>query len=226
MLSTGASIAYLVLVCGVLPLLAWMSKRVIDRGAAVAKLPLYLEALALQLLLLAISYGVATIARIGLFRGTVVRVSDVLLGGSILGLALLAMAVGWRFAGAEARNRVAILVPTNQTEKTLWVGVSFVAGVSEEIAFRGVLPAVLYRMTGSFWAAIVVSTIAFALAHLVQGWTSALLVGLFGLLFHALVWATGGLWVAIAVHVLYDVIAGLTIGRLLSIHAETADAGV
>jgi len=37
---------------------------------------------------------------------------------------------------------------------------------------------------------------------------------LFALGFHALVWLSGSLYVAMVVHIAYDIIAGLTYGRL------------
>lgn len=224
MLASAVSIAYLILVCAVLPLLAWASKRKIDQGLVIPRLPLYFEALILQTLLLGISYGVASLSGITLFRRTDIAIADVLLVFAVLGLALTAMIVGWRVARPEARRRVSILIPTSGAERALWIVVSVAAGISEEIAFRGVLPRILERMTGSLWIAFVISATAFALAHLLQGWTSAIFVGIFGLVLHLLVWTTGALWTAITVHVLYDIVAGLTLGKLVSPQPEVVDA--
>lgn len=226
MLATALSIAYLVLVCAVLPVLAWASKRKIDQGLVIPRVPLYLEALILQTLLLGISWGVATAAGITLFRFEPVEVADVLLVFAVLGLALTAMVAGWRVAKPEARRRLSILIPANASERGFWIVLSLAAGISEEVAFRGVLPAILEGMTGSLWFAFLLSATAFALAHLLQGWTSALFVGIFGLVFHLLVWTTGALWTAIAVHVLYDVVAGLTLSRLVTPESEALDAEV
>ena len=89
------------------------------------------------------------------------------------------------------------------------------------------LPVLLTRQTRSFALAIAISAIAFALAHLLQGWAATGFVGLFGLVFHGLVWITGGLWTAIAVHILYDIITGFTLARVIAPpRAEVADAGV
>ena len=226
MLGSAVSIAYLILVCAVLPLLAWASKRKIDQGFVIPRLPLYFEALILQTLLLGISYGVATLAGITLFRRTGVEIADVLLVFAVLALALMAMIAGWRVAKPDARRRVSILIPATRTERAFWIILSVAAGVSEEVAFRGVLPRILERMTGSLWIAFLVSATAFALAHLLQGWTSALFVGIFGLIFHLLVWTTGALWTAIVVHVLYDIVAGLTLGKTVTPEPEVLDADV
>ena len=47
-----------------------------------------------------------------------------------------------------------------------------------------------------------------------QGWKSAAIIAVFALGFQTIVWLSGSLYVAMAVHVLYDITAGLTYGRL------------
>jgi hypothetical protein len=225
-MSSALSLAYIALICAGLPLLAWFSKKKLDEGLVVPRLPLYAEAFFLQSLLLLISYGVASVARVRLFRVPRFDATAVLLGSGVLALALVAMGIGWRLASSHARRRLRMLVPTNASERAAWLGVSAVAGISEEVAFRGILPALLARQTGSFALAVAISAVAFALAHLLQGWGATLFVGIFGLIFHGLVWITGGLWTAIAVHILYDWIAGVTLARMLSPHEEIADAQV
>ncbi len=220
------SLAYIALICGGLPLLAWFSKKKLDEGLVAPRLPLYAEALFLQSLLLLISYGVASAARVRLFRPPQLDATALLLGGGVLALALVSMTIGWRFASPLSRRRLGMLVPANAPERAIWLVVSAAAGISEEVAFRGILPVLLTRQTRSFAAAIAISTIAFALAHLLQGWSATLFVGIFGLIFHGLVWITGGLWTAIAVHILYDAIAGLTLARMFAPRAEVADAQV
>jgi membrane protease YdiL (CAAX protease family) len=219
------ALAYIVLVCVGLPLLAWFSKKKLDEGLVVPRLPLYAEALFLQLLLLLISYGVAAVLRVRLFRAPRLDATALVLGAALLGLALGAMAIGLRLASDSSRRRLRMLVPQSATERVSWLAVSAAAGVSEEVAFRGILPVLLTRLTGSVAIAVAISALAFALAHLLQGWSATLFVGIFGLAFHGLVWITGGLWTAIAVHILYDWIAGLALARVLSA-GEAAHAGV
>jgi hypothetical protein len=49
---------------------------------------------------------------------------------------------------------------------------------------------------------------------MIQGWRSAAVILVFALGFHALVWLSGSLYVAMAVHIAYDVTAGISYGRL------------
>jgi membrane protease YdiL (CAAX protease family) len=225
-MSSAVSIAYIALICAGLPLLAWFSKKKLDEGLVIPRLPLYGEAFFRQILLLLISYGVASATGVPLFRAPRFDPAALLLGAGVLALALVAMGIGWRFASLHARRRLRMLVPATPAERAAWLGVSSVAGISEEIAFRGILPVLLARQTGSLAAAVAISAIAFALAHLLQGWGATVFVGIFGLIFHGLVWITGGLWIAIAVHILYDWIAGLTLARMLAPREEVADAQV
>lgn len=81
---------------------------------------------------------------------------------------------------------------------------------------------ILNRLLRNWWAAALISSLLFALAHLLQGWRSAGVVGVFGFLFHLLVVATGGLYYAILVHFAYDLTAGWRLGRVASQPAETA----
>ncbi|MGH9458981.1 MAG: CPBP family intramembrane glutamic endopeptidase [Thermoanaerobaculia bacterium] len=222
----AVAIAYALLLCGILPLLAWISKRKLDEGIDLPRMALYAEAFVLQALLLGLSYGTARVLDTPIRGGALLDPPALLVGAATLALALAAMAIGWKIAGAKSADRLRLLVPRRGSERLAWLGVSIAAGVSEEVAFRGVLPIALHRITGTMWVAIAISAAAFAMAHLVQGWWAALFVGLFGLVFHGVVWLTGGLWIAIAVHVLYDIIVGLTMGKLLAEPAEALDAQV
>ena len=70
-------------------------------------------------------------------------------------------------------------------------------------------------VTGSYWLGAVLSAISFGLAHFIQGWKSAVVITVFATGFQLVVWASGGsLLIAMAVHVAYDITAGLSYGRL------------
>jgi membrane protease YdiL (CAAX protease family) len=135
------------------------------------------------------------------------------------GIAMYAMAVTlmrprWRRA-VERRARVVYLfMPENTTERVWWIAVSILAGLGEEITWRGAQTALLAAVTGSYVVAVALSALSFAIAHFVQGWRSSLVIVGFALGFHGLVWLSGSLYVAMAVHIAYDITAGLTYGKL------------
>lgn len=219
---TPSAIAFLIVTGVVIPALAYTSKRHLDRGIVVPRLPFYAEAITLHLLLLAGSFYVATQNRIILFRLFRPVATDALLALGLLGTALATAWIGWRRADQPTRRRVSMIVPVTIQERIAWIGVSLAASVAEEIAYRGVMVTILNRLLRNWWAAALISSLLFALAHLLQGWRSVGVVGVFGFLFHLLVVATGGLYYAILVHFAYDLTAGWRLGRVASQPAETA----
>jgi membrane protease YdiL (CAAX protease family) len=86
--------------------------------------------------------------------------------------------------------------------------------VGEEITWRGVQTALLAILTGNLWIAAILSAASFGLSHIIQGWRSVAVVVVFALCFQTLVWLAGSLYVAMAVHIAYDITAGITYGRL------------
>jgi membrane protease YdiL (CAAX protease family) len=71
--------------------------------------------------------------------------------------------------------------------------------------------------------AALVSALSFGAAPMMQGWRSSAFIVLFGLNFQAVVWLSGSLYVAVAVHVAYDITVGLAYTRRvreLGVHPE------
>jgi membrane protease YdiL (CAAX protease family) len=95
----------------------------------------------------------------------------------------------------------------------LWVAWAFivmsalVAGICEEIGFRGYMQVPLEKRYG-FRAAILVTSLMFLLLHLNQAWAPSLLLHIFalGALLGILAYATGSLIPGIIAHVIMDVV--------------------
>ncbi|HUP64350.1 MAG TPA: CPBP family intramembrane glutamic endopeptidase [Thermoanaerobaculia bacterium] len=225
MLAPALAVAYGILLCAVLPVLAWQSKRKLDQGLRIPRMALYAEALVLQFLLLGLTWGVARANGLPLVDVPDLSSGDLLLGIAVLGIALGAALVGWRRAGEASKDRLRMMLPATTAERVVWVAVSLTAGISEEVAFRGLLPTLIQRWSGSIVLAVVISVIAFSLSHLLQGWSSALFVGFFAAVFHGVVIVTGSLWIAIAIHVLYDLIAGVMLQRIVADRPSGDGAG-
>lgn len=99
------------------------------------------------------------------------------------------------------------MVAQTPREWSIKIGLAIMAGLAEELAYRGVGMQILWYMTDNPWLSALILSAAFAMAHVVQGAKSTLLIGLIALLIHGLVFATENLWSAIAVHAFYDLIA-------------------
>jgi membrane protease YdiL (CAAX protease family) len=162
-----------------------------------------------------VSVLVARVEWIDLFAFDAAKLPQGLAAGAVMyGVVVLFMRPRWRRA-VERRDRVVhLFMPDNARERAWWIGVSVLAGIGEEITWRGVQTALLGALTGSYLAGAIVSAVSFGVAHYIQGWRSAAIITLFALCFQAVVWISGSLYIAMAVHVAYDITAGLSYGRL------------
>lgn len=114
----------------------------------------------------------------------------------------------WRKAVEKRERRVYLFMSGEGKDKVLWVVISLLAGIGEEITYRGVMFVLLWRLTGSALAAALIAAAIFGISHYVQGWKSAVLIGGFALVFHGLYWISGSLLAPMIVHFIYDVTAG------------------
>ena len=198
-------------------LLPWLAVRSRSRMAGRPLPPLrrHLPGVVVQLTVLAgLSLLVARVEWIPLFPGKAPPAWTVVLGIVLAFLAAAAMYPRWR-SNVRERKRIAFLfMPRDGRERAWWIAVSCAAGVSEEISWRGVQWILLTRLIGNAWVAAGLCTVMFAAAHAVQGTRSMTGIVAFGAAFHALVALSGSLYVAMAAHALYDVLAGLGYGRL------------
>jgi hypothetical protein len=161
-----------------------------------------------------LSLWIGRLQWIDLFPRRVPSLWSILAGVGLLALFVAFMRPRWRRA-VERKNRVVhLFMPDNATERAWWIAVSVLAGVGEEITWRGVQTVLLDSLIGNYALAVLVCAAMFGAAHYTQGWKSALIIAFFSLGFGGLVWLSGSLYVAMAVHVAYDIAAGLTYGKL------------
>ena len=210
-----SAIIYLLLIGLVVPILALLGKRALDRGVIVARIPFYIESALVQMVLFVIAALVAHRNRIDLRPALSLSPEDAFLGMGVLLLAIASMRLAWPGAGLETRQRLSHIVPHTTKERVYWIFLSAAAGIGEETAYRGALFAIIRALTGRWFVSALIASMIFGLAHLVQGWKNSAYVSLFGFVFHLLAAATGALYVGMAVHFLYDVVAGFWIARLL-----------
>jgi len=118
----------------------------------------------------------------------------------------------WRKAVEERKRRVYLFMARDNRERALWVVISLLAGVGEEITYRGVMFVLLWRVTGHEWLAALASAVVFGVSHYLQGWKSVALIAAFALIFQAIYFLSGSLLLPMAMHFLYDVTAGFVYG--------------
>lgn len=105
------------------------------------------------------------------------------------------------------------IAPRTRREWSLWIACVAMASVAEEAAYRGVGMSILWFSLGSPWPAALLCALAFALAHMGQGRASVVVIFAVALVMHALVAVTGTLVLAMIVHLIFDLVAGITIAR-------------
>jgi membrane protease YdiL (CAAX protease family) len=180
-----------------------------------ARLVHFRSTTATQLAFLTLSLLVARVQYLALLSPGVPRLGPGLLAGvAMYAAAVLFMRPRWRRAVLRRARVVHLFMPENATERAWWLVVSVLAGVGEEITWRGVQTALLVPVTGSYGLAAVLSAVSFGVAHATQGWRSSAVIVGFGLGFQAVVAVSGSLYIAMAVHVAYDITAGLAYGKL------------
>jgi len=120
----------------------------------------------------------------------------------------------WRWKPVEERGRNLWLFPRSARDLGRWALIALIAGILEEIVYRGVMLQLLQRLLGSWWPAMLVCVAVFSLSHFVQGWRAMLVIVAFAAASHGIVLATGDLYTAMFVHVVYDFLAGVMVLRL------------
>ncbi|MGH7562618.1 MAG: CPBP family glutamic-type intramembrane protease [Gemmatimonadales bacterium] len=206
--------AHLLVFALLLPLAAMRTRHRLRHLDLPSRRAHFLGVLAQQLLFLLASLWVAAREGILLFPRFAPSAGNLILGAAVTTALVLTLRGEWR-RSVEARTRAAYLfMPWDAAERGLWLSVAAAAAVAEEVTYRAVAVTLFGRLVGSPVLAVTLAAAAFGFAHGVQGPRSA--IGAVGaaLIFHGLVFLTGGLYVAIAVHFAYDLIAGLCYARL------------
>lgn len=194
----------------------WAVLRNRDTALAMASVPLsrrFYAMLLPQIILGALAIVTGLVEGVELFPRRAPTLLSWLGALAFLGVTLVLVRPHWRRSVEEDKPAWRLFAPTSRREKRMWIALSLSAGVGEELVWRGVLPALIGEALGSFAAGIALSVVSFALAHAIQGLRSVLAIAAIALAFHALVFVSGSLYVAMATHFAYDVAAGFTYAR-------------
>lgn len=233
------SLAFLVWLIILLPWMAWRSAakfraaRTAADGQSPPSAPLpsrmhiWAGTLFLQVLLLAFAWMAARTFDYSIFSWPGFRARDAAAAaGAFVACMILRQIVRMIRNEQERRNlSVYAISPRTAKERQLRTLTVLITAIAEEAAYRGVAVQILWYMFGSIWPAVTIASIAFSLAHAMQGFKSMLIILGFALVAHALVQFTGTLVYAIIVHVAYDLVAGVLISRDVSAMERPAAIG-
>lgn len=101
-----------------------------------------------------------------------------------------------------------LILPQGGREMWLWVGLSFTAGICEEALYRGYLQRQLIAFTKNVPAGIILSAVAFGLAHSYQGWPMALQIGLLGAIAGTIAYRCKSVRPGMIEHFMQDMLGG------------------
>lgn len=222
MLAPILTLVFLGVLAVILPWMAWASRQQLTLLRSVPKPAFYTQAILVQLLLGGFSMLVAYANKFELafFGPGANQQNELIVAIVITASALLLLMVGLRYADAEQRRLYRIMTPVTFSEKIFWTVLTLVVAFAEEITYRSVLPQILQLAIPEPLVVVIVSSLLFGAAHLLQGVSAAVTATFIGLALHTLVLTGGRLNSAIAVHFLYDVVAGFYIGQRLAREAE------
>lgn len=151
---------------------------------------------------------------IDLFTHGALPAKALLLAAAIVIIALATLPLRWRMISNEHKRLLMVTRPREPRDLVWWFAISLAAGISEELVYRGVMPAVLLPYTRNWWAAIAIAVVIFTVSHVNQGWPGMITVAAIAFCLHILVWFTGALFLGMAAHFVYDFMAGIVYLRL------------
>lgn len=210
-----AGVMYLILVGVWVPVLALKSAHRLRGGAPlpISRTRMFIQTSGFLLFLSVMAWLTALREWINLTSLPHDDVRAMLYAALFLIALVLTLRLRWAARPLAERARLYSILPHDGRELGVYLIVCLIAGVGEEVIYRGVLATLLQRLTNSFIAAVLIASFIFAISHAIQGWRAALSIFFLAIAAHALVAATGSLLPMMIVHAAYDAFAGLIIPR-------------
>jgi membrane protease YdiL (CAAX protease family) len=136
-------------------------------------------------------------------------VSALILAGIKLALGLATLDVNQ--SAEQVKKAVGSITPRTLTELGVFVLLAVVAGIVEEIIFRGYLQRQIGAITGNVYAGLVIAAIIFGAGHGYQGTRFMILIAIYGALFGTLVLLRKSLRPGMMAHAWQDAFSGILI---------------
>ena len=208
------TVRFVLIVCAIAALGILQTHRTAP-STAVSHIPLYASLAILQLLFVWFvrlgvrAYGRSILDLLGKrWRSSLDVGRDFALAAALIAILLGFSKLVQHFLGPSSA-KVAFLLPHGPLESVLWLGVAAIAGISEEIVYRGYLQPQLRALSGNLALAIGLQAIIFAIGHLYQGWKPAIITGIYGMAFGILAAWRKSIIPGMIAHSIIDIIGGL-----------------
>jgi membrane protease YdiL (CAAX protease family) len=225
------SLLFLIIVAAGLPFLSAMSYKNIktleeEQGSVkLAKTPIYIQSMVMQLGLFALAYYAAKLEEINIAIMSRFTAASIAAG---IGFIILALGIAWasqKYSKEKDESTLHHLLPDTNLDRLLWILACAVAAFCEEYVYRGTLfQLMLLNVNGIWIAAALLSCIVFAFGHGTQGQRAILQIIPFALGFHALVYVSGGLLLPMIAHFFYNILVELFFGRKIKEDAAPSNS--
>jgi membrane protease YdiL (CAAX protease family) len=118
----------------------------------------------------------------------------------------------------QAQKAVFALAPRSAWEAVLWIALSIVAGLVEEVVFRGYLLQQFASLSGRLWVGVLVSSLLFGAGHGYEGIGSMIVIVAYGAMFCALALQRKSLRAGMMAHAWHDSITGIALAIVQHLH--------
>lgn len=109
----------------------------------------------------------------------------------------------------DLKQRLSGLIPRSGIEVTIWISLSVIAGLVEEILFRGYLQKQIGVLSGNAYAGVIGSALIFGAGHGYEGTKNMIRIAVFGALFGVLAVWRKSLRPGMIAHAWQDTFAGV-----------------
>lgn len=147
---------------------------------------------------------------------------QLLLGLVWVAVMLVTVAAGARRYDADYRRALSAVVPATAVEWSAFVPVALTAGICEEFLYRGYALWVILSLTGNVWAAVLISSLAFALGHAYQGRPGMAGAFISGVFYASVFLISGSLLPCMLGHFTQDIVGAAILRRLLKVDRGVA----
>ena len=107
------------------------------------------------------------------------------------------------------QSATAGLIPQSGIELAIWISLSVIAGIVEEILFRGYLQKQIGVIAGNVYVGVIVSAVIFGAGHGYEGTKNMIRIAVFGVLFGVLTLWRKSLRPGMMTHAFQDTFAGV-----------------
>lgn len=222
------SLLFMIIIAAGLPFLTAQSYKNIRKmeaemaGMQLAKIPVYLQSVVMQLVLCVLAFFAARSEEITISFKSEFTFQSVAAAAALIVLALFIAWLSQKFSKEkDDSSTLHHILPDTNLERIVWILACVVAAFCEEYIYRGVL----FQMIGGYventwWIAAVLSAIVFAFGHGTQGEKAIIQIIPFAIGFQVLVYLSGGLLLPMIAHFIYNVLVELLFGDKIKADAS------